>query len=369
MNEREHEQATEAARRQASSEVRKSVARAPAQQRSDVRIHADTGAGTLARALAAGAAVSHLPAPAAGDGVLARQLAHSVGERAVARDFIDDIKTWWGGDPKEEAKRVERKEVPITKQDFNQILGLVFAPLSAAEQMLAGDSDVAKAKAALAKVTASGKSLSIIAETKKEPKNRDNLYTPLNEIGQVASTLAVMSEPDKAQDVWQEQFKKAMTRVDDVLALPIRDESGQGQQGDGQQQQQGQPAGDPNATLTQRDHDLVVAGLKPQLQTLIDTTKGTPYVDWDPKVVAEDHSVSLAAGAFSNRMLLEVGSRVERGLQAIKTFTMSLDGQRDEAVSKLQSAQVKVSLSMESYTGADPTDPTSPTYTPPEPPQ
>ena len=92
-------------------------------------------------------------------------------------------------------------------------------------------------------------------------------------------------------------------------------------------------------------------------------------MDWDPKVVAEDHSVSLAAGAFSTRKLLEVRTRVENGLQAIKTFAMSLDAQRDEAVSKLQSAQVKISHSMSSYMDADPTNPNSPNYMPPEPPQ
>ena len=365
MNEREHEQAREAARPAPDSRAAKQVARTPAHARSDVRIHTDTGAGALARALAAGA--SYRPPGGAGDGVLGRQLAEAV----VARDFLDDVKKWWGGEPQEEAKRVERKETPITKQDFNQILGLVFAPLNAAEQMLAGDSDVNKAKAAQAKVEAAGKSLSVIANSKKDAKNRDNLYTPMNEIALADSTLKVMSEPDKAQDVWQDHFKKAMTRVDEVLALPIRDESSQGQQGDGQQGQtpQGQPAGDPNETLTQRDHDLIVAGLKPQLQTLIDTTKGKPYDDWDPKLVAEDHSVTLAAGAFSNRRLLQVSSQVERGLQAIKAFAMSLDGQRDEAVSKLQSAQVKISHSMSSYMDADPTNPNSPNYMPPEPPQ
>ena len=38
-----------------------------------------------------------------------------------------------------------------------------------------------------------------------------------------------MADPDRAKDIWKDHFEKAMERIDEVLALPIRDESGQGQ--------------------------------------------------------------------------------------------------------------------------------------------
>jgi len=381
----------------------------------DVRIHTDTGAGTLARAVSARAFATgadvffaqgeYRPGTTDGDRLLAHELAHVVQQRGaptagvmrlsqpgdaheleadtmaaaalapgsgptlartprgalVARDFIDDIKGFLGGDA-QEAKRVERKEVPVTKQDFDQIIGLVTAPLLAAENMLAGDADVTKAKLAVGKVTSAGGALMVIAGTKKEAKNRDNLYKPVNELNLARATLEVMAEPDKAKDIWKGHFEKAMTKVDALLALPIRDESSQGQ---GDAQGQAQPAAGADEALTQRDHDLILVSLKGPLQALITTTSGEPYQDWDPKLVGADRSLVLAAGAFTNRKLLGVGVSLDAGLAAIRAFAMSLNEQQAEAVASIQSAQVKVSYAMQSYMEADPTDPNSPNYQPP----
>jgi hypothetical protein len=154
-----------------------------------------------------------------------------------------------------------------------------------------------------------------------------------------------------------------MTRVDQVLALPIREESPQGQ---GQGQGQAQPAANPDESLTQRDHDLIRLGLKAQLQTLITTTAGEPYKDWDPKTVAGDTSVPAAASAFTNRKLITVKVRVTAGLQAIKTFAMSLNEQQLEALATLNEAQGAVTQSLKSYMDSDPNDPNSPSHVPPE---
>jgi hypothetical protein len=277
--------------------------------------------------------------------------------RAVARDFIDDVKAWWGGE--EQAKKVERKEVPVTKQDFDQVLSLVSIPIVNAQAMLAGEADVAKAKAALGKILPAIDSLMIIANTKQEPKNRDNFFTAAKTLQMAQATLDVMAEPDKAHEIWKDHFRIAMERVDEVLALPIRDESGQGQG-------QGQPAGNPDDTLTQRDHDLIQAGLKAQLQALITTTSGKPYEDWDPKAVAADTAVASAASAFSNRKLILVRVRIATGMQAIKAFAMSLDEQVAEARAKLAQAQTEIAQSLKSYMESDPHDPNSPSYVPPE---
>jgi hypothetical protein len=322
----------------------------------DLRFHTDAGALTVARA------------PADGDRLLADELAQVVrgrgAPRTVARDFIDDIKSWWGGE--EQAKKVERKEVPVTKQDFDQIITLVSVPLANAQMMLAGEADVAKAKSALGKVGPAGDALMVIANTKQEAKNRDNLYTGTRAIARALTTLQVMAEPDKARELWKEHFQKAMERVDQVLALPIRDESSQGQgQAQGPGQGQAQPAGSPDDTLTQRDHDLIRVGLKAQLEALITTTSGEPYQDWDPKAVVADTSVVTAASAFTNRKLLSVRARVEAGLQAIKAFAMSLNEQQAEAIANLEQAQSDIARSMQSFVDADPTDPNSPSFQPP----
>ena len=400
--------------------VRERLAPALGDPLTDVRIHTDTGAGTLARAVSARAFATgsdvffaqgeYQPGSGDGDRLLAHELAHVVQQRGapisgvmrvsepgdpweleadamagaalapraapavarapaealLARDFIDDIKGLLGGE-QEEAKRVERKEVPVTKQDFEQVLSLVMNPLIAAEQMLAGEADVAKAKSAIGKVVPAGNALMVIAGTKKEPKNRDNLYKPVDELGLALATLQVMAEPDKAKALWKDHFEKAMTKVDEVLALPIRDESSQGQQGSGDQgqAQPAAPAANADETITQRDHDLIQVSLKAQLQTLITTTAGEPYQDWDPKVVGADTSIVAAASAFSTRKLLPVRSRLDAGLAAIRAFAMSLNDQQAEAVSKIQSAQVKLSHAMVSYMDADPSDPNSPNYQPP----
>jgi hypothetical protein len=391
--------------------VRERVAPGLGDPLTDVRVHTDTGSGTLARAIGANAFATgsdvffapgrYSPGTAAGDRLLAHELAHVVqqrgaptagvarltqpgdatereadalaasalahqpaaaaparagGEALVARDFIDDIKDWWGG---EEATKVKKpEEVPVTKQDFDQILNLVVVPIANAQAILVGEADVAKAKAANDKVIPALNSLMTIANTKKEPKNRDNLFTGAKALQMAETTLQVMAEPDKAQEIWKEHFEAAMKRVDEVLALPIRDESAQ--------PDPAQPAPDPDATLTQRDHDLINVGLKAQLQTLITTTAGEPYKDWDPKTVAADSSVVAAASAFSNRKLITVKVRVMAGLQAIKTFAMSLNEQQAEALSTLAQAQGAVAQSLESYMASDPDDPSSPSHVPPE---
>jgi hypothetical protein len=317
----------------------------------DLRFHTGAAGLTVARA------------PAAGDRQLADGLAHAVRERgaprAVSRDFIDDIKSWWSGETGEtkEMKRVERKEVAVTKQDFDQVIMLVTVPLANAQAQLSGEADVAKAKAALDKVSTAAQSMMVIANTKKEASNRDVLYVPVNTMNMATATLEVMSEPDKAQEVWQNHFKKAMERVDEVLALPIRDENAQ--------PDPAQPAPDPDATLTQRDHDLIQVGLKAHLQSLIETTAGVPYQSWDPKTVAGDSSASAAAGAFSNRKLLTVRARIDAGQQAIKTFAMSLNEQQAEASGLIDQALGDCATALGSFTG-DPADPNTPSDAPPE---
>jgi Domain of unknown function (DUF4157) len=390
--------------------VRERIAPGLGDPLTDVRIHTDTGAGTLARAIDANAFATgsdvffapgrYRPGTADGDRLLAHELAHVVqqrgaptsgvarmtepgdahereadalaasalarqpaaparapGEALVARDFIDDIKSWWGGEEATKAKKP--KEVPVTKQDFDQVLGLVTMPIVNAQALLVGEADVAKARAAHDKVVPALDSLMTIANTKQEPKNRDNLFAGAKALQLAVTTLEVMAQPDRAQEIWKEHFEAAMTRVDQVLALPIREESPQGQG-------QAQPAANPDETLTQRDHDLINVGLKAQLQTLITTTSGEPYKDWDPKAVAADTTVPAAASAFTNRKLITVKVRVTAGLQAIKTFAMSLNEQQAEALSTLAAAQVAIAQSLKSYIDSDPNDPSSPSYVPPE---
>ena len=377
----------------------------------DVRIHTDTGAGTLARSVSARAFATgsdvyfapgeYRPGSSDGDRLLAHELAHVVQQRGsaasgllrttepgdaheleadamaaaaleprpaplaasagreaiVARDFIDDIGSLFGGTT--EAKR-EPREVAVTKQDFDQILNLVSLPLEMAKQQLTGDADVQKAKAAAAKLAPAASALHVIAKTKKEPKTRDNLYRPLDEIEASVTTLKVMGEPDKAKEIWKKHFDGAMKVIDQVLALPIRDESQNQDQPAG-----GAPAANPDETITQRDHDLIQVSLKPQLQQLIDTTSGEPHTDWDPKTVMADTAVPVAINAFSHRKLNSARIQVALGLQAITTFDMSMNDQQAEAVKRMEAASIALAQAMSSFTTSDPTDPNSPSYVPP----
>jgi hypothetical protein len=362
---------------------------------SDVRVHTDTGAGTLARAVSARAFATgrdvffahgeYRPGTTDGDRLLAHELAHVVqqrgapasgvmrlsqpgdahereadtmaatamtaaaapeavragGEALVARDFIDDVKNWWNS-PDEAAKKVEREEA-VTKQDWDQVLSLVSMPVNVARYQVSGEPDVAKAKMAAARVGPAREAMLIIANSKKDPKNRDHLQAPATAIAMLETTLKVMAEPDKAKDIWKEHFEAALQRIDEVLALPIRDESQPQEQG------QGQPAADPDATLTQRDHDLITATLKRPLQELIRTTGGEPYKDWDPKAVGADPTLVGAAGGFSNRKLITVRVRIQAGIQAIKTFAMSMNDQQKEAVAKFDEADMAIARALEPY--------------------
>ena len=366
---------------------------------SDVRIHTDTGAGTLARAVSARAFATgrdvffahgeYRPGTTDGDRLLAHELAHVVqqrgapasgvmrlsqpgdahereadtmaasamtaaaapapvragGEALVARDFIDDVKSWWNS-PDEAAKKVEREEA-VTKQDFDQVLSLVSLPLNVARNQLSGEPDVGKAKAAAAKVGPAREAMMIIANSKKEARNRDHLYSPATAIAMVQATLEVMAEPDKAKNIWKEHFEAALQRVDEVLALPTRDEKQDQAQPSGQGQ--GQPAANPDDSLTERDRKLIEASLKAPLQQLIETTAGEPYTAWDPKAVGADPTLVGAAGAFSNRKLITVRVRIQAGIQAIKTFAMSMNDQQKEAVAKFDEADMAIARALEPY--------------------
>lgn len=385
----------------------------------DVRIHTDTSAGTLARAVSARAFATgsdlffahgeYRPGTTDGDRLLAHELAHVVqqrgaptsgvmrlsepgdpweleadamagaalapraaptvaratGEALVARDFIDDIKGWFGSG-EQEAKRVEveRKEVPVTKQDFDQILALVSAPLNVALAQLAGEPDVAKAKLAVGKLESAAQAVSVIAQTKKEPQNRDNLHRPLMDIVGAKTILEVMAAPEKAKDLWKEKFRRAMERVDEVLALPIRDENQAPDPAQGQGGGQAQPAANPDDSLTQRDHDLVQVSIKAPLERLIETASGEPYTDFDPKVVGADFSIPFATRGFSNRKLIAVASLTNVGLMAISAFALSMDEQAKQAVAEIERAQTSLAQAMASY-GSDPNDPNSPGNQPP----
>ena len=213
--------------------VRERLAPALGDPLTDVRIHTDTGAGTLARAVSARAfatgrtsssrRASTSPGPPTATGCSRtswRTWSSSVARRPRASCAYPSPAirgswrpTRWPGPPWRRARLRRSRERPArrssraTSSTTSRVLGGRQAggqarraqggrghqaglragdqprhvPLVAAEQMLMGDADVAKARSAIGKVIPAAEALMVIAGTKKEAKNRDNLYKPVDE--------------------------------------------------------------------------------------------------------------------------------------------------------------------------------------------
>jgi hypothetical protein len=394
------------------SRVRDRMAPALGAPLADVRIHTDTSAGTLARAVGARAFATgsdvffaegqYRPGSPDGERLLAHELAHVVqqrgaptsgvmrlsqpgdayeveasamaeaamagrsqprpatrvaGEPMVARDFIDDIKGWFSSDKEEaarnrpEAKPPEPPKEPlVTSQDFTQLVALVDAPLEIALRDIRGEPDVAKAKSSAAKIGPAVGAVKVLAGTKKDQSNFMKWGALLPDMVGAQKTLEIMADESKGKEIRKSNFDKALATVNEVLAAPVRAESTDPSQPE---------AAKDDESLTQRDHDLMDVSLKGPLQKLIETTSGEPYTDWDPKTVAMDTTVPMATYGFTHWRMLAVRNQVNLGLQAIKAFSMSMNDQRDEAVSLITNARAGITEMLSAF-GATQTPPPGP---------
>jgi hypothetical protein len=83
--------------------------------------------------------------------------------RKVSRSVVDDISTWWNGEPNFKAEKA-KPEKPFSKQDFDQTLSLVFMPVNVAHTEIFGKQpDPAVAKAASDRLGPAISALQVIA--------------------------------------------------------------------------------------------------------------------------------------------------------------------------------------------------------------
>jgi hypothetical protein len=252
----------------------------------------------------------------------------------VSRSVLDDISEWFKGD-EQVAERAPKPEPAYGKQDFEQSLSLVQMPVQLAHHELFGKQpDVAVAASAAAKLGPAASALQAMAASKKDPKNQAGMLTPVPDIQAAQTTLQVIAAGDKAQAMWHEAFQYAMAIVDNAIGLPVADPDANLKSAD---------------DVEQRDHDLLVGSVKPTVQRLQDKTAGAPYVDFDPKAFTEGAEALAALGAVNIVQLKPALAHVNRGVQAIKAFAMSMEEQWNSAIASLESAQQKLSAQAEGY--------------------
>jgi hypothetical protein len=251
---------------------------------------------------------------------------------AVSRSVLDDVSEWFSGKPQE---RAPRPEPAYTKQDFEQSLSLVQMPVQIAHLELFGKQpDVAVAASAAAKLGPAASALQTMANSKKDPKNQAAMLTPVPDIQAAQTTLQVLAAGEKAQAMWHDAFQYAMAVVDNAIGLPVADPDANLKSDD---------------DVSQRDHDLLVGSIKPTVQRLQDKTAGAPYVDFDPKAFTEGGEAIAALGAVQIVQLKPALAHVNRGIQALKAFAMSMEEQWNAAIASLESAQQKLSAQSEGY--------------------
>jgi hypothetical protein len=281
--------------------------------------------------------------------------------RTVARSALDDLKGWFNGEKEPQQPQNlnvshEKPEVPVTRKDYGQLRTLVATPVSQSlDEVRAGKPDRFKFMAISQRLTPAASALQILAGSKRDPKNQANLLAALPDIQAAQTGLQVLGDVMAAQKLWVDAFLTAMSVIDDAIALPVMDAEA------------GKDSTDPPPAdaVEKRDHDLMVATLKPAIQKLAGTTAGDPYLQWDPLTFTDGAEVLTALNGFSLAKLAPAKAAVERGLQAIKTYSSDLDKSIADIRAKLEAAEQKIAQSARSYSDADSRNPDSPNYVAP----
>jgi hypothetical protein len=255
--------------------------------------------------------------------------------RKVSRSVVDDIGTWWNGEPNFKVEKA-KPEKPFTKQDFDQTMSLVYMPVNLAHLDVFGKKpDPDTCKAAAGRLGPAISALQVIAGSKREDKNKQNILLPLGDIQSAQTSLQVMGDPKNASSIWKGAFGIALDTLETVIGLPVIDEKADPPPANG---------------VMERDHDLLVASVRPTLQRLVETTSHVPFATWDPRTYSEGNEALAALGAVSHPHLKPAVDAVKRGIDAITTFAKNLEDQAAEAANKLESAMQKLSQQQAPYT-------------------
>jgi hypothetical protein len=251
---------------------------------------------------------------------------------------VDDISTWWNGEPNFKVVQ-EKPEKPFTKQDFDQTMSLVYMPVNLCHLDVFGKKpDPAVAKAAAGRLGPAISALQVIAGSKREAKNQQNILLPMPDIQSAQTSLQVMGDRKDAPNIWKGAFGIALDTLETVIALPVIDPDAS------------KDADPPPANgVMKRDHDLLEASVRPTLQRLVQTTSTVPYSSWDPRSYSEGNEALAALGSVSHPHLKAAVDAVKRGVDAITTYAKSEEDQMTEASNKLEAAMQKLSHQQAPY--------------------
>jgi hypothetical protein len=255
--------------------------------------------------------------------------------RKVSRSVLDDVSTWWNGEPNFKVEKA-KPEKPFTKQDWDQTLSLVFQPVNISHVEIFGNKpDPEVAMKAVTRLGPATQALQVIAASKREEKNRQNILAPLPAIESARTTLQIIGDHKNAESIWKGAFGIALDTLETVIALPVIDPDS---------------ADPPPANgVEQRDHDLLVASVRPTLQRLVETTSHVPGTYWDPRAYTEGNEALSAISAVSHPHLKPAVDAVKRGVEAIATFVKSEDDQWTQASNQLETAMQQLSQQASPY--------------------
>ena len=260
--------------------------------------------------------------------------------RQVSRSVLDDIGTWWNGEPNFKVVQ-EKPEKPFTKQDFDQMMSTVFFPVQLSYQDVSGKTpDAATCKAAGGRLGPAASALQVIANSKHMPKNQESILAPLSDIQLAQTTLQVMGDDGKAPDIWHEAFQTAMQVVDSVLGLTVFDPDAQDPDN---------ADAPPADSVAKRDHDLLEASVKPIMERLIAKTSGVAGVDWDASSYTEGTEALFALGSISIPKLKPAIDALQRGTQAITAYVKTQEADAATVSSSLEAAMQKLSAAQTPY--------------------
>jgi hypothetical protein len=260
--------------------------------------------------------------------------------RKVSRSVVDDISTWWHGEPNFKVEKVT-PEKPVTKQDFDQMMSMVFFPVQLSHQDVYGKApDAATCKTAGSRLAPAASALQVIANGKRDPKNQQAILTPLPDIQLAQTTLQVMGDDGKAPEIWRDAFQTAMQVVDAVSALQVYDP-------DAQAPDNADPP--PADSVTKRDHDLLEASVKPTLQRLVTKTAGVAGLDWDATSYTEGSETLSALSSISHPKLKPAYDAVQRGVQAITAYIKTNEANAVLVSGSLETAMQKISQAQTPY--------------------
>ena len=262
--------------------------------------------------------------------------------RVVARSVLDGVSEWWNGS-EQTAERNPKPETKFSKQDFDQQIALVGQPIAVAlNEIRVGKPDRFKCGAAAARLPGAVNALQTMAAAKKEAGNQANMLAPVADIQAAQTSLQVLGDWMAAPALWKESFAAARAAVDRALSAPVIDPDAAKDAPDA--------APPPADGVLKADRDKIVNSVIPALERLIIKTSAPPFQTWDPLNYFEADDVLTQLGNCGTVKQLEPArAAVEKGKQAIAAYAGDIQKTLDDAIAKLESAQVKLAESARSF--------------------